>query len=113
MDPTVNDPSDLDAMSSLEMWHLLAALIPIVIGHAGNAFGWTSATAKARLSVAVYLTYAVIGEALKGSFDALTWETPQLVLASLVKVAAISYASYKVIGNAQPKLTGGRPGPSG
>lgn len=107
------DPNGWDGPTSLEYWQLAAALLPVAIGHLGNAAGWTSATAKARLALAVYLGYAALGELLKGSFDALDWDTPKLVAASLVKIAAVSYASYKLLGNASPRLTGGRPGPTG
>ena len=109
----VGNADDLDAISSLEYWHLLAAALPIAIGHVGNALGIRSAAGKARLSLVAYLGYAVFGELLKGSFDTLSWDTPQLVMASAIKVAGISYAAYKIVANAKPGMVGGAPGPSG
>ncbi len=108
----VDDLDQLDTLTSIEYWHGLAILLPALIGYGGNLIGTTSATSKARLSVGVYFGYAVIGEFLKGTFDSLTLDTPQLVMASVIKIMFISYTSYKVISNAAPSLVGGKPGPT-
>lgn len=110
----VTATSDFDAATALEWWHMLSVALPVLIGHVGNRLPkrWRKADHMAQLAGATYLVYAVIGEALKGTFDTLSWNTPQLVAASLVKIAGISYASYKITSNAFPKVVGGKPGPT-
>jgi hypothetical protein len=110
----VDEATDLDSMSSLEYWQFLAMFLPVLIGKIGAWLPrrWRTSAHMAQLSTVVYLVAAVIGAALKGSFDSLTWDTPQLVAASFVKIAFISYTSYKVTGNAFPKLVGGKPSAS-
>jgi hypothetical protein len=107
------DRGSLDAARAIEQWNYFAVFLPVVIAKLGAVIGWKgNAKRMAQLAVAVYFGFATIGEFLKGTFDTIDASTPQLLFFSLINIAFLSYASYKIVGNAKPNWVGGVPGPS-
>lgn len=91
---------DLNDFQTFQSWELLAAVLPAVIAFLimmyHRATGkYADETVRRTVAVAVYVVYGLVGSAIEGEFDALTWDTAEDVLSSIVKVAMAGYASYK------------------
>jgi hypothetical protein len=94
--------SALDNTSAIQNWQLFAALLPLVIAKILGFFRVKNSQTKGLVATAVYLVYALIGEAIKGTFNSLTWHTPADVGASLVKIAVIAISAYTLLNKAFP-----------
>ncbi len=99
--------------NAIQNWEWAASLLPLLIGAVIRS-GMTRSM-QAKVAVAVYVVYGLIGAYLNGEFTGLTWTTPEEVMTSILAVAMIGFAAYKTIFQAFPlpqfieEKTGGDP----
>jgi hypothetical protein len=95
---------DLTDTQAFQTWELAAGFLPVLIYAVIRAYESAQGTMTDRgrklVAAIVYVAYALIGNAIEGAFDGLSWDTAEDVLASVMKVAVAGFVAYKAFGKA-------------